>query len=297
MEDQFDYDEGEGIKLSTIVGFASFILTAIGVGMAYLVQNPLSNWETVAFVSVIAGVIATLVLTIGVKKAFPDLSRTEFFKSGHRVPARHQDLIIDQVTKHFAALSRNIATSLRINDYGAVISDERRAAVLEFLHSVGIDPEDRSEDYVCFVITVVREMEMELADRGFNPDSAPVNGHDFERWVATELIRFGWEARVTTGAGDQGIDVIASKLGVSVGIQCKRYNSAVGNKSVQEALSGKQYYGLDVAAVLTNATYTKSAYRLAETADVVLMTHYDIPNAQEILLTRQLSSNSYKTAG
>lgn len=98
-----------------------------------------------------------------------------------------------------------------------------------------------------------------------------MEGHEFEYFCADLLSRNGYkDVEVTRGSGDQGIDIIAYKDGIKYGVQCKCYSSAIGNKAVQEAFSGKTYYSCHVAAVLTNRYFTKSAKDLADNNRVLL---------------------------
>ncbi len=55
--------------------------------------------------------------------------------------------------------------------------------------------------------------------------------------------------------------------------QCKKYAQPVGNGAVQEIAAGKQHEQADIAAVVSNATYTPSAKQLAGTTGVYLL-HY-----------------------
>ena len=87
-----------------------------------------------------------------------------------------------------------------------------------------------------------------------------MEGHDFEYFCAVLLKTNGYEkAEVTPGSGDQGIDVIAAKDGIRYGIQCKCYSSDIGNKAVQEAYSGKEFYNCHIGVVLTNRSFTTAA--------------------------------------
>lgn len=97
-----------------------------------------------------------------------------------------------------------------------------------------------------------------------------MDGHEYEYACAQYLKRNGFtKVQVTKASGDQGIDIIATK-GKKYGIQCKYYSGAVGNKAVQEAYAGSKFYGCDVAVVMTNNTFTKSAKELAEKLSVEL---------------------------
>lgn len=104
-----------------------------------------------------------------------------------------------------------------------------------------------------------------------NRDFDEMEGHEFEYFCADILRKNGYSnVDVTKGSGDQGIDIIAYKDGIKYGIQCKCYASDIGNKAVQEAFSGKTFYGCHVAAVITNRYFTSSAKTLAEKNGVLL---------------------------
>lgn len=98
-----------------------------------------------------------------------------------------------------------------------------------------------------------------------------MEGHDFEYWCANALQDLGFEnVEVTPGSGDQGVDILAEKDGLSYAIQCKRYNADLGNTPVQEVHSGKYFYRCHVAAVITNRYFTPGAKDLAAATGVLL---------------------------
>jgi restriction system protein len=75
---------------------------------------------------------------------------------------------------------------------------------------------------------------------------------------------------VTKGSGDQGIDVIAEKAGIKIGIQAKCYSSKVTNKAVQEVTAALSYYSCDKGIVISNNYFTESAISLAQSNNIVL---------------------------
>ena len=102
-------------------------------------------------------------------------------------------------------------------------------------------------------------------------DVDQLEGHDFEYFVGDLVEKNGFHSvEVTRGSGDHGIDVLAIKDGKSYAIQCKRYDTNVSNKAVQEAYSGKDIYGADIAVVITNQYFTKQAISDAASLGVVL---------------------------
>lgn len=125
-----------------------------------------------------------------------------------------------------------------------------------------------------------RSAELE-AQLEFDPDMTPA---EFEQWCAARLARSGWRTRTVGGSGDQGADVIAERKGRRAVIQCKLYQSPVGNKAVQEAYAAMTHYSADVAAVITNSGFTPSARRLSATTGVVLLLHSEIDRFNEMLV-------------
>lgn len=113
-----------------------------------------------------------------------------------------------------------------------------------------------------------------------------MNGQKFEKKCAVYLKRKGFRhVQITRGSGDQGIDILAKKGGKKYGFQCKYYQTPVGNKAVQEAYSGAKYYECDVAVVITNTTFTKSAKELAERTEVRLWENQKLRGRYGLLFT------------
>ena len=202
-----------------------------------------------------------------------DISRRRFLE---------RQRLIDCIDRHRGTLTRNIERAIKKNDYGALVEDKSAASLIEFFDSIDLDrnlvdiPE--ATDLVSEQLDIRDEEDRQV---GFDATNLPFDGHAFEKWVAEALIGFDWTANVTSGSGDQGIDVIAEKDGKKLGIQCKLYSSAIGNKAVQEAHAGKAYYNTDAVAVLSNAPYTSSAQDLAKMTGVKLLSHHDIPELYE----------------
>lgn len=96
-------------------------------------------------------------------------------------------------------------------------------------------------------------------------------GLDFENYFAILLDKLGfYDIKVTEGSGDFGIDVLAYSDDILYGFQCKLYSSAVGNKAIQEAYSGKTHYNCNIAVVVTNNYFTEQARKQAKETNVLL---------------------------
>lgn len=108
------------------------------------------------------------------------------------------------------------------------------------------------------------------------------DGLEFEHFIAQKLRNHGVAADVTTGSGDQGVDVIATnRRGTRIAIQTKLYSSKVGNKSVQEVFTGMQFHGCSLAVVVTNNYFTKSAIEIATATGVRLVDRDQLKKLEE----------------
>ena len=97
-----------------------------------------------------------------------------------------------------------------------------------------------------------------------------MTGQEFEIFIAELFSKMGYESEITKASGDQGIDVIASRNGNTIGIQAKCYSSSVGNSAIQEVVAGKSHYRLDKAIVITNNFFTDAAQQLAQSNSIIL---------------------------
>lgn len=98
-----------------------------------------------------------------------------------------------------------------------------------------------------------------------------MDGWEFEEYIGELLLRNGFtHVEVTKGSGDQGVDILAIRDGISYGVQCKHYTSKISNKAVQEAYAGAGFYGCEVPVVVTNSYFFPSALELGDEIGVEL---------------------------
>ncbi len=104
-------------------------------------------------------------------------------------------------------------------------------------------------------------------------DADVISGEHYETLCRALLEAEGWRVDTTPASGDQGADLIASRAGRRIVIQCKFHARPVGNKAVQEAHAGLGFHAGDAAVVVSNAAFTRSAQQLARANGVLLMHH------------------------
>ncbi len=109
------------------------------------------------------------------------------------------------------------------------------------------------------------------AKRRLPDDMDLMEGHEFEFFCAELLKKQGFlEVEVTKGSRDYGVDILASKDGVTYAIQCKCYTTPIGVKAIQEAYAGRDYYDCMVGAVMTNQYFTTPAVEVAKKLKILL---------------------------
>jgi len=101
-------------------------------------------------------------------------------------------------------------------------------------------------------------------------------GVSLELECAEILRRNKWQPQLTPKSGDQGADIIAQKGKMKLVIQCKNYESAVGNDAVQQIIAARSFFDATIAAVVSKSGFTKSAIQLAEKTGVLMLSLADL---------------------
>lgn len=97
-----------------------------------------------------------------------------------------------------------------------------------------------------------------------------MSGFEFQYYVAEIFKRNGYKIIDVLKTHDSGVDVILEKNGIRFGIQTKRYSSEVNSNAIKEIIAGLPVFDLQVGFVVTNSTFTKEAYLLANVCQIIL---------------------------
>ena len=199
---------------------------------------------------------------------------------------RIEATIKSSTEKHALTLQAKRRQLVYKNDYGVVKGEDKWHRELEDF----ITDMLRLADVSLFGVNIqaiIQSINEILDDRAVVPqDSAEITemtGTEFEIYCANVLESTGWEVIRNGKTGDQGVDLIASKYSNRVALQCKRYTGAVSNKAVQEVFSGMNYYKCSRGIVVSNASFTASAIRLARTNDILLIDPESLKDLDNLL--------------
>jgi len=105
-----------------------------------------------------------------------------------------------------------------------------------------------------------------------------MSGQEFEEYLINYILPINGYYNIsgTSYTGDYGVDIIAYQNNIKCAIQCKRANSKITNKAIQEIAAGKKHYKCEKAIVISNNYYTSNAQELAFDNKVLLLDRDDL---------------------
>ena len=181
------------------------------------------------------------------------------------------------VRKHFKALSAKYKQCTYLDDYGKPAGEaDFDKELAYFVERVIVDEIKGLTSFIDigFITLIARHEFLEMcAGEPSSLDKKPkaTSGIDYEKLICVRLKDLGFNAHTTKASGDQGVDVLADKGGVSFAIQCKMYSQPVGNAAVQEVNAGRDFYKRDYGVVVSTADFTKSARQAANACGIILL--------------------------
>lgn len=99
----------------------------------------------------------------------------------------------------------------------------------------------------------------------------PVDASDYRRHCIAMLDAAGWQTSVREVDGKDTPDLVAERDGRVMALQCLPMEPAVDEDAIDCACMARERQRADIAAVVTNASFTGSAKRLALQTGVVLL--------------------------
>ena len=218
-------------------------------------------------------------------------------KLGHQVDrklvdqAREEDrrLFIKLAHQHYATLARKRSQKSFLDEYGVLQDGAWAGDATYFVTHVALPQIRQSNsrtslkvDELVAILNTLIIPSGASEPAGESPSMISVgSGKDFETYTASLLNAAGWQTELTPKTGDHGADIIATRNQVRVAIQCKFYSSPVGNSSVQEVYSAKDFYGCSAAVVVSNADFTRNARVIATSLNVALVHHDELVAVME----------------
>ena len=103
-----------------------------------------------------------------------------------------------------------------------------------------------------------------------------LDGHQFEHEVASVFRGQGYNAVVTKGSGDGGVDVILTKNNERIAVQCKAHSNPVGPAVIRDLYGTMTSGGYTKAILVSKSGFTKGVYEFASGKPIELLSLNDI---------------------
>lgn len=170
---------------------------------------------------------------------------------------------INYLTYYLFRYNKNFSQNLLYNTFSLI-----NEKVIEYQHNLNLSNFEKQ------LLQFNQDKVDKNSENSFNniaiDDVDMMTGVEFENFIAYLFKKMGYSVSITQASSDQGIDIIATKNGIQLGIQVKRYSSSVSNKAIQEVVAGIHYYQLQKSVVITNNYFTSSAIELGKMNDVIM---------------------------
>jgi HJR/Mrr/RecB family endonuclease len=196
------------------------------------------------------------------------------------------------IKKHSATLKRKRTQLLLYDDYGVPDIRKWNEEKKYFINSVIVPKlgifnlsETKLHEIMEFIEDVCNDDLVQSGPEQSSENLREPTPIEFEARCSEVLKKQGWTTRLTKSSGDQGVDIVAERNGITLVFQCKLYNNPVGNKAVQEAHAGKDFFNADLGIVVSNAAFTQSARELAASLKIILLHHSQLEEIDRVLIT------------
>jgi hypothetical protein len=99
-----------------------------------------------------------------------------------------------------------------------------------------------------------------------------LDGRSFEVEAGSVFTRRGYAVRRVGGSGDQGVDLLLTKGGVTIAVQCKAHRNPVGPAAIRDLYGAMTHHGHPEAWILSTAGFTRGAKAFAAGKPIKLLT-------------------------
>lgn len=94
----------------------------------------------------------------------------------------------------------------------------------------------------------------------------------YERFCAARLTAAGWACQ----PAERGADLLARKDRVTLAILCRKSNSLIAARVVEEAAAARARLGADHVAIVSNASFTRAALIAGRITGTMLLNHAEL---------------------
>jgi len=99
-----------------------------------------------------------------------------------------------------------------------------------------------------------------------------LDGRSFEVEAGVVFTRRGYTVRRVGGSGDQGVDLLLTKNGVTIAVQCKAHRNPVGPAAIRDLYGAMAHHNHHEAWLLSTTGFTPGAKAFAAGKPIKLLT-------------------------
>ncbi len=103
-----------------------------------------------------------------------------------------------------------------------------------------------------------------------------LDGHAFEKNVASLFIKQGYNAKVSKQGGDGGIDIVLTKNDERIAVQCKAHNKAVAPSVARDLYGTMVSGGFEKGMIVSKNGFTKGVFSFVRDKNIELVDLDDI---------------------
>jgi hypothetical protein len=103
-----------------------------------------------------------------------------------------------------------------------------------------------------------------------------LDGRSFEVEAGTVFRRRGYTVRRVGGSGDQGVDLLLTKDGLTIAVQCKAHRNPVGPGAIRDLYGAMVHHRHREAWILSTTGFTRGAKAFAAGKPIRLLTLEDL---------------------
>ncbi len=182
---------------------------------------------------------------------FPEVIRAKAVRAGLDLPAESVPLIVACCQ---GSLSAATVVIKKIRAYcGGEVKEQ-------------LTPETTRRILSWFGYVPGRTNSLTLADK-----LCSMTGSEFEEFVAQVFRSQGYFVEFTRASGDHGIDLVMHKQGKRAVVQCKRWDSSVGEPVIRDFYGAMLNSGVEVGYVVTSGYFTAQAVAFVADKPITLM--------------------------
>ena len=103
-----------------------------------------------------------------------------------------------------------------------------------------------------------------------------LDGHAFERRVANLYRKYGYDAMVSKEGGDGGIDIVLTKGGEKIAVQCKAHKKAIAPAVARDLFGTMTSGGYKKGMIVSKNGFTKGVYDFVKDKNIELVDMDDL---------------------